>query len=153
MASKPESSFRRGVERYIPHVYKEKMANPYRGGGADCWYSGVNNDLWVEYKYLAKLPIRVPVSYGLTALQLRWLNDRYAEGRNVAVLVGCKEGGVILRAGEWNHPMAVEQFKDRVQPRHELGAFIQNTTGVSPSCAYYGLSTQLRKDFPVFNES
>lgn len=137
MAAKPETSFRKGVERYIPRVYKEKMANPYRGGGADCWYSGIKSDLWVEYKYLPKLPVRVPVSFGLTALQIRWLNDRYAEGRNVAVIVGCKEGGVILQAGEWNHPMAVDQFRDRVVSRQQLGEFIQTTTGASPSCAYF----------------
>lgn len=132
MASKPESNFRLKVERDLPRaLHREKMNNPYRGGTADCWYSGHRGDLWVEYKFLPQLPQRGIIDakrMGLTALQLQWLRGRYEEGRNVSVIVGCPTGGVIMRGLEWEAGIAAEVFAQRVVSAKELAQWITQQT-------------------------
>lgn len=97
MSSKPETTFIQSIHRHLPkEVYREKMANPYRGGTPDVWYSGNKRDLWVEYKFIPKLAVRVPNKIELSELQRLWLEARQAEGRNVAVIVGHPGGGIVL---------------------------------------------------------
>ena len=53
MAAGPETRFIASVHRHLPvDLHHEKMHNAYRGGTADCWYSGQKDDLWVEYKFI-----------------------------------------------------------------------------------------------------
>ncbi len=104
MSMQPENKFRASVHRLMvpksPH--HEKMHNDYRGGTADDWYSGKLDDVWIEYKWVAKLPKRVALKPKLEPLQEVWLRDRYVEGRNVYVIVGCPDGGVLFRSPkEW----------------------------------------------------
>jgi hypothetical protein len=127
MACKPENTFITGVHRHLPRtVYAEKMANPYRGGTPDVWYSGPVADLWIEYKYLPKLP-KQQVTPALSALQTQWLAKRRSEGRNLAVIVGCPDGGVVFRDQEWEHALPTPQFQARLLPRPALAAWISNT--------------------------
>lgn len=82
------------------------MNNPYRSGTADYWYSGNKADLWIEYKWLKKIPTKIiNLSSGdkplLSALQQKWLTARDNEGRNVAVVVGFPEGAIILQKNMW----------------------------------------------------
>ena len=72
-----------------------KNHNDYIGGIPDVWYSGTRNDLWVEYKYLSISQPRITVVPDLSPKQLHWITCRQAEGRNVWVIVGYKNGGVI----------------------------------------------------------
>jgi hypothetical protein len=76
VSSKPENTFIGTVNDRLPikkrkastiarrkvsdesHIHYEKMNNPYRGGTADSWYSGLAGDLWVEFKYLPRVPKR-----------------------------------------------------------------------------------------------
>jgi hypothetical protein len=133
MASKPETTFTGSVHKHLSRdLHYEKMCNPYRGGTADCWYSG-NSDLWVEYKFEV-LPKRdgtlVPVT--ISELQADWLNKRYSEGRNVAVIVGCKEGGVILTDRAWNSPLNKQDFLGKLMSRQQIAKWIMDRTGGSP---------------------
>ena len=136
MAVKPENTFISGVHKHLPSVkviHREKMNNPYRGGTADWWYSGTKNDLWIEYKFLPRMPQRgdiTPERIGLTALQLDWLRGRYAEGRNVGVIVGCPKGGVIMRDLAWDSECSVQAFTSQIIDRKALASWIvQQTTG------------------------
>lgn len=132
MASKPETSFRLRIERALPRsIYREKMNNPFRGGTADCWYSGRSDDLWVEYKFLPQLPQRGIVDakrIGLSMLQLQWLRGRYEEGRNVCVITGCPSGGVIMLDLEWEAGITAETFRERTVSVKELAAWIECKT-------------------------
>lgn len=67
------------------------------------WYSGCAGDLWVEYKYIRKLPVHTAVRIYdlLSAQQMRWLNDRFAEGRHVAVVLGSPLGAWIFEDNAW----------------------------------------------------
>jgi hypothetical protein len=126
MAEKPETVFTRSVHRHLPPaLYRMKTHNPYLSGPADMWYSGRRADLWVEYKFevLPKRPTTL-VAPGLSALQVDWLRDRHQEGRNVAVIVGCAEGGVVFRDLEWEKALTLVEFRARLQKRPELAAFI-----------------------------
>lgn len=129
----PEAALINGVHKYLPDedlFHREKMANPWRGGTADCWYSGVI-DLWVEWKFI-ELPNRPETIIDLTAgkdpplshLQQQWITRRQAEGRNVWVIVGCKQGGVVLRGRQWARAWRTDDFKFEVQPRIKIAQAI-----------------------------
>ena len=72
------------------------MHNAFRGGTPDVWYSGPGGDLWVEYKWIAKIPKSGIIVPNLSALQLDWLTKRRLEGRNVLVVVGTPKGALSL---------------------------------------------------------
>lgn len=131
MARKAETTFIASVHRQLAvGVYREKMNNPYRSGTADVWYSGIK-DLWVEYKFLPTLPKRAGsfVKIDLSENQKIWLRHRHAEGRNVAVICGCKAGGVVFSGLSWDKPISVDEFTSRVRTRQEIAAWLLSQTG------------------------
>ena len=98
-------------------VYAWKVADRYTAGVPDNWYSGrvgAMRDLWVEYKYLPRLPKVIDLTKGknpmLSKLQQGWLQDRHAEGRAVAVILGSPFGGMVFPALSWQAPIAKETF-------------------------------------------
>jgi hypothetical protein len=104
-------------------VYWEKTHNPYRAGLPDVWYSGPRGDLWVEYKYMTTFPSKFRV--GLTALQHKWLEERYKEGRNVAVIVGVPQRqGVILTELQWKEMYTKPDFLSKAQDLEEIVKWI-----------------------------
>ena len=78
--------------------YALKIQTMMNNGVPDCWYSGPKSDLWVEMKYLKKLPKKesTKINVNLTELQLKWLIDRGKEGRNVCVILATPIGYAIL---------------------------------------------------------
>lgn len=134
MSKGPENTFIAAVHRHLPEgLYRLKNHNQFNGGIADCWYSG-KLDLWVEYKFIA-LPKRDSTVIDLvadkdpplSALQQDWLAAREAEGRNVWVIVGCKEGGVIFpSASDWRTPLAAGDFKCQLDTRKGIAQRIAN---------------------------
>lgn len=127
---KPENTFIRSIDRYIPQVYSEKMANPWRSGTADKWYTGVKADLWVEYKWVSSVPaVALPA---LSPRQTAWLAGRLEEKRKVAVVVGCTAGGVIYLNREWETPIHRSAFLALILSRKEIASWIFDITGASP---------------------
>lgn len=128
--AKPETTFTASVHRLLPPLsalYREKMANPYRGGTPDYWYSN-KRDLWIEWKFI-KLPAREQTEIDptklLSALQQKWLYDRFREGRNVWVIIGCKVGGVVLRDLQWTRPLKGQEFRDHLLSRLDIALRIR----------------------------
>jgi hypothetical protein len=131
VSSGPETRFIASVHRHLPpedEFHREKMANPYRGGTADSWYSGKFNDLWVEWKFI-EVPARADTMIDLisgkkptlSVLQQDWLRDRYNEGRHVLVIVGSKLGGVVFETPkDWTKPLNAAMFRHRLATRAEL---------------------------------
>jgi hypothetical protein len=133
VSTKPEGTFTRGVHKHLPSdVYSVKNNNPYTAGLPDCWYSGRRADLWVEYKFIPKVPATANIVPNLSALQSEWLRNRHKEGRNVAVIVGCPDGGVVLRNLKWDKPIPRTDFVREIKTRAELAAWIYNEVGVKP---------------------
>lgn len=128
-----ESQFTAAVGKFLPdYVYKLKLNLRYTAGVPDSWYSGNAGDLWVEYKYFPWLPRIIDLIGGatpsITKLQQSWLRARHAEGRSVAVIVGCKEGGVVYPDLNWEGVLQIEKFRDRMISKREIAAWITGKT-------------------------
>jgi len=119
-STKPENTFIKSVHRHLVDTYAEKMCNPYRAGIPDVWYSGFKRDLWVEYKFLPRTP-RGLILPNLSGQQKLWIERRKAEGRNVWVIVGMKEGGVVIK---YYDQMEDGVKKYRVMSRKEIASMI-----------------------------
>lgn len=106
------------------------MSNPYRSGTFDDWYSSDPRDLWVEYKFQPKLK---SVKADLSPLQYHWGSERFLEGRNMAVIVGMPQGGIILTREEWETRVPVLEVEKRLKKRAELcriiTAFVTSNPG------------------------
>jgi len=129
--TKPENRFIGSVHRLLPRTYAEKMNNPWRAGTADVWYSGDRGDLWIEYKFIEKIPRSAEILPDLTPRQKRWLNNRLDEGRNVAVVLGTPTGGVIYRNKEWMRPLDHVTLAGLIVPRDEIARWIFSQVGAS----------------------
>ena len=107
-----------------------KNNNDYTSGVPDVWFSGTKGDLWVEFKFVSKLPQKVPLRpYELlSALQEKWLRERYEEGRNVAMIIGCKRDrhleGFLLRDLAWEKDIHPDEFDALILSKSELAGFI-----------------------------
>jgi hypothetical protein len=133
--SKPETRFYTAVHKLLPperELHREKNHNIYRGGTADVWYSGTLDDLWVEYKWLTKLPVRVPVRLykELSELQLQWLHGRYEEGRNVVVILGTPEGAWIAENLDWERDIDPATIRIRKLTKQFVADYIKNRTNI-----------------------
>lgn len=85
--------------KFKPHCYIQSMSSLGTAGTPDLWLSG-RKDLWLEVKYDDKT--KRFVTPKLTALQKQWLNNRHADGRQVAVIVGTTPNEAILYVnGQW----------------------------------------------------
>jgi hypothetical protein len=128
VARKPENQFAASVHKYLPRdLYKLKMNNPYTSGVADWWFSGRRADLWIEYKYISEIPKRntTMIIPALSELQRKWVTERRAEGRNVMVIVGCPEGGVVFETpNRWNEGIDAGCFRGWAEERRSLADFI-----------------------------
>lgn len=127
MAATPENTFIQAVHRHLPAgLYRMKNHNQYNGGIADVWYSGTKGDLWIEYKFIVvpKKP-DTPIKIDLSPLQKEWLRGRHAEGRAVAVVVGCKDGGVYMDGVSWDQPYTTADFRRLMMTRQEIAAKIK----------------------------
>ena len=136
MSRGPENTFIGSVHKHLPpELYRMKNHNQYNGGIADCWYSGSEGDLWVEYKFI-KVPTRDDTVINLITgknpdisfLQQDWLRSRYGEGRNVGVIIGSKDGGVWCPGDSWDAPFTARQFRLALKTRRELAELIARLT-------------------------
>jgi hypothetical protein len=111
--TKPETLFYRRVNKPLPRdMHFQKFGAAAENGTPDFWYSGNKADMWVEYKWVAKVPLTgVDPAKLMTALQRKWANDRSREGRSVVIIVGSPQGCAILTDGAWNVRVPMEDFR------------------------------------------
>jgi hypothetical protein len=128
----PETSFYTTVHGYLPRkLHWEKMHNAYRAGTADVWYSGRAGDLWIEYKFVRQLPVHAPVRIYelLSPRQLRWLNERHAEGRSVAAVLGSPLNAWLFEDNAWqNLDVTRQQIVEHGLDRKAVAAYITRKT-------------------------
>lgn len=130
MSRKPETVYISNIHKKLgTRSYHEKNNNPYIGGTPDVFYSGDKGDLWVEYKFLPKIPKRTEVLPDLSDLQKRWLGNRYDEGRNVAVVCGTPDGGVIYRDRAWLVPLSPDEFREKLVSNTVVADWIYSEVG------------------------
>lgn len=131
MATKPEAQFRNGVHKYLPsmdEVHHEAVGGAYSKGIPDQYYDGCYYDLWIEWKYANHIPrvlnLLNTTQPKLSEHQQRWLERAYRNGRNVCVIVGFPEGGIILSEMTWMQPLPGEVIKEMLFSRKELAQYI-----------------------------
>ena len=130
MSRGPENTFIASVHRHLPaELYRMKNHNQYNGGIPDVWYSGPAGDLWVEYKFIV-IPKRgtTIIKIELSDLQKNWLRSRSAEGRDVGVVVGSKEGGVWFPDVSWGRDITADEFRDHLMTRQQVSSVIEKLT-------------------------
>ena len=117
-----EAAFKRKIyHAVLRHCHVQAMADRFRSGVPDHWYSGKKGDLWIEYKWDPRT--KGALKPRLSIPQLIWLNHRYEEGRNVAVIVATSlKEGVIYRNKEWEGHLD----RKRLKPFAEIVKFILN---------------------------
>jgi hypothetical protein len=106
------------------------MNNPYRSGTADTWYSGDRGDMWVEYKYIPKIPKTARIVPDLSERQKYWLVNRLAEGRNIIVVVGSPDGAVVIPPERWETGVTPAEYLMHLQSRQGLATWIRSQIGV-----------------------
>jgi hypothetical protein len=118
-----EASYIRAIHGKLPvNVHAWKIADRFKRGVPDTWYSGDVADLWAEYKFLKKTPKR-NFKPKLSPLQLKWLQQRHAEGRLVVVIVGTPAGGTVISAKDLDTKIK----PDRWLPHQEIAEWIAQT--------------------------
>lgn len=106
-----ENSFWQALrKKLVPKVYALKLNVRYVAGVPDVWLSGSKDDLWLELKFLPKLPPVIDCTKLLSVGQQLWLEGRHNEGRNTSVLVGSPEGHVLYDGLDWKSQMTRGTF-------------------------------------------
>jgi hypothetical protein len=58
---------------------------------------------------------------------MKWLRERYFEGRNVAVIIGSPSGSILLlRPEEWTDGISREEFEARSLSKPEIAKWIKS---------------------------
>lgn len=137
-----ESKHRNELHRLLsPYVYALGMTGVAQTGVADAWYSGRECDLWSEHKRFPSVPPTIDLmkTSVTTKQQQDWLRARYAEGRNVSMIVfidgaiGGRETGCLLLLGlRWELPIKRDEFLRKMKTRRELADEIINFVGLIP---------------------
>ena len=125
MAVKPEGRFIDKVHRHLPKsVYRQGMGLTATNGTPDMYYEGDRSILWVEYKWINKMPESIDLRHRKTSpklskLQQRWLRRATANHVRTAVILGSPEGAVIMLDDYWD----MQQYFKR--------EYLLNPTGVA----------------------
>lgn len=107
-----EHSFVKAVHRKLPpEVYKWKIHDTYTGGVPDAMYAGPAGLLFVEYKYLKKLPKKptTPIKTGLSELQISWLERMLLYNVLVVAIIGSPSGAIVLTK-DFRCPLTLSNF-------------------------------------------
>lgn len=113
-ASKPEARFVRKLIKPLPsEVYSEGMSGVFSNGVPDRYFEGDTDILWIEFKWIKRLPVRKElVIPDLSALQFSWLSRAYKNNRSCAAVVGHPEGALILLTPqEWE--FGISKYKSK----------------------------------------
>lgn len=127
-----ESSFIRTVHMHMsPEVKLWKIKDDYQGGVSDALYFGSEGRLlFVEYKYLNDLPVRMNTmafvrnAKGLSTLQFNWYKDLRERGIPVCGVFGaevnCKRMAVLVEEEENICGISVKDYLERMIPVKDM---------------------------------
>jgi hypothetical protein len=92
----------------------------------DAFYGGPNGVLWIEYKFLQKLPIRdtTQIKVNLSPLQVNWLTQLSECHQNAVAIVAIGANAVILRAPFWCGTITKQRFLDDAMSKKQIANFI-----------------------------
>lgn len=125
-----EHSFIKSVHRYLsPDVFKWKIHDTFAGGVPDSFYAGPAGILFVEYKYIKKLPVRdnTLLKTSLSVNQIQWLNRMTDFNQRAAVVIGCEDTAVILLDKQWTTNISKSYYIEHAIPRKSVATWIEAT--------------------------
>jgi hypothetical protein len=125
-------------KKLAPHIYKWKVNDNFAGGVPDAFYRTTRETnarpLWVEYKFLKKLPARgdTRIVPNLSAQQLIWLEQAVSSGEQALVIVGIESerikrqtAGFIMTSGEWREGVTCQEANIRLKSMSNLASEIE----------------------------
>jgi hypothetical protein len=129
-----EHGYIRSIHRLLPtELFKWKIHDNYAGGVPDCFYAGPTAQLWVEYKWLAKLPAmpKTMIKPKLSAQQLAWLIKMSGLSFPCAVIIGTPHGGLLLDDPfKWTNGLMKKKAETQLITTQDLAKKIhQHCTG------------------------
>mgnify|MGYP001234107327 CR=1 FL=1 len=123
-----EHGFIKSVHSYLPStVYKWKIRDTYTGGIPDVFYAGPQCMMFIEYKYVKKLPVRskTNIKCSISALQQTWLQRMYNQEHKVAVVLGVGREALIMDQGQWCNPITTNSFNKNCVPFKQVAKWIE----------------------------
>jgi hypothetical protein len=115
-----EHGFVKAVHRHLPSdLYRWKIHDTFTGGVPDAMYAGPAGTLFVEYKYVTKLPKKdtTAIKIGLSALQLQWLRRMHLYNTLCMVIIGAPDGAVICTDLKWEQKLTKINFKNALSSK------------------------------------
>jgi len=123
-----EHSFIKSVHRKLPpEIFKWKIHDTFTGGVPDVMYGGPSGILFVEYKYVPKLPVKdsTLIKTTLAPNQIQWLNRMKDCGQKTAVIIGIEKNAIIL-AKSFTANITKEYYTEHKLTINDLCLFIYN---------------------------
>ena len=121
-----EHSFIKSVHRRLPpEIFKWKIHDTFTGGVPDVMYGGPSGILFVEYKYVPKLPVKdsTLIKTTLAPNQIQWLNRMKDCNQKTAVIIGIEKNAIIL-AKSFTANITKEYYNEHRVTIPELCLFI-----------------------------
>ena len=140
-----ESDLYRSVDRFLPKdVHRQSMTGTVFNGTLDRYFDGPLGDFWAEFKQLSAWPRRqafnvMPIPLAkkqpdghLTDRQLRWLERRYANGQNAAVIVGMPDKTAVIldTPTKWQNDFVCVPGCSHNQTRQQVAEWIMKKVWV-----------------------
>ena len=133
-----ESQYTAALHKKLPkNIYKWKINDNFAGGVPDAFYRALSTPiglpLWVEYKFLKKLPERetTVIKPNLSHQQLIWLKQAVNSGEQALVIVGVESekrsrqtAGFIMMQSEWENGIQTQVARSRLRSMDELATII-----------------------------
>lgn len=131
-----EHSYTRAITKLLPeeiHTQSMTSAALNNNGTPDRYIDGPGGDLWVEFKFLSRLPKVLRPYDLLTANQLRWLKRR-AGGRiypNAIVVIGFRikereaQGLVLDDPKHWERDHLKADYQNKLMSNRELSKYLE----------------------------
>lgn len=129
-----EPDFTRAVHKRLPDtLWAWKICDPYMGGIPDAYYRNreTGGAVWVEYKYIKRLPAKetTMIVPNLSQLQLKLLNETVESGQKAIVIIGYGSKGVILEdKSQWVTGISKSEFVNSLLDYKQLGVKIYGYT-------------------------
>lgn len=125
-----EHGFIKAVHGKLPKsdLLSWKIHDQFAGGVPDAFYAGPAGILFVEYKYVPKLPAKdtTVLRTSLSTQQKLWLDRFHEFGHPCAVIIGCEQRAVVLESRDWNHDLFKSDFVKRAVNFADAAAYITN---------------------------
>lgn len=122
-----EHSYIRSIHRLLPkNILIWKVNDTFASGVPDAFYAGPRGTLFIEYKYVKKLPVRsaTKIKTCITPIQLLWLNRYQTFGHEAYVVVGCGCQSIIVDDFKSLQALNKKDFLENQQNTAEVAAFI-----------------------------